>query len=151
MKTVLSYCTLAVLLASLNGCIVSGPKYTRTEKVMELKLGMSLDEVNQHLGIKPYYIKSYDSIGERSFVYKYRVTDRKTVPFLVKETNGIESIGKYMDLVTYYTKSDTLYKLESKLTETEIKEKKLNINTLITAITVTVPSILVYLGITNSK
>lgn len=140
-----------MLLLSLvyQSCIVSGPKYTHVEKVLELKPGMSRDEVDKRLGITPYDISFYDSTGQHALVYKYRVTDRKTVPFLLKETNGIKSKGKYMDLITYYDSCDVVYRLESNPTDSKLKEKRLNVNTLITAITVTAPSVLVYLGITN--
>src|SRR3990167_9928508 len=77
-----------------QSCVVSGPKYTRVEKVMELSPGMSLQTVNAKLGIKPYDIYIYDSTGNHSYIYKYRTTDRKTVPFLLKDTNGRKSLDR---------------------------------------------------------
>ncbi len=131
----------------LQSCIVSGPKYTHVEKVMMLSTGMTKDSVNKHLGIQPYDINAYDSIGNRSYVYKYRTTDRKTVPFLLKETNGRKSLGKYVDLVAYYDSTDVAYRFESRPTDSKLDEKRLNVNTLVTIITVIVPTVLVYLGI----
>ncbi len=131
----------------IQSCVVSGPKYTHVENVMELSPGMSLQTVNAKLGIQPYDIYIYDSTGNRSYIYKYRTTDRKTVPFLLKETNGRKSIGKYMDLVAYYDSVDVAYRFESKPTDSKLDEKRLNVNTIVTIITVIVPTVLVYLGI----
>jgi hypothetical protein len=145
---------LAILLIPaifLQACIVSAPKYTHVEQVMQLKTGMSLDTVNQRLGIKPYDIDIYDSTGYRSFVYKYRTTDRKTIPFMLKETNGKKKIGKYMDLVAYYDSTDIAYRFESRPTDSKVDQKKFNINAVVTIITVIVPALLVYLGIQNTK
>ncbi|MDF3028146.1 MAG: hypothetical protein K0S23_2453 [Fluviicola sp.] len=145
---------LAILLIPaifLQSCIVSAPKYTHVEQVMQLKPGMSLDTVNQRLGIQPYDIDIYDSTGYRSFVYKYRTTDRKTIPFMLKETNGKKKIGKYMDLVAYYDSTDIAYRFESRPTDSKVDQKKFNINAVVTIVTVIVPALLVYLGIQNTK
>ena len=133
----------------LNACIVHGPRYTTVDKVLKLKTGLTLNEVNSLLVSKPYDLYIFDSLGNKSYIYKYRVTDRKTVPFLLKENNGKEITGRYMDLVAYFTSFDTLYKLESRPTDSEIKEKRVNINNVLTFLTVTVPSVLLVLGITK--
>lgn len=146
--TVASFVTLLILVQS---CIVSGPKYTRVEKVMHLKTGMTKEEVNKQLGLKPYDIYCFDSTGNNSYVYKYRTTDRKTVPFLLKDTNGVKSRGKYMDLIAYYDTSNVAYRFESKPTDSKLDEKRLDINTLVTVMTVTLPAVAVYLGITKSE
>gem|GEM_PF-2481173 len=135
----------------IQSCIVSAPKYTHVEQVMLLKTGMSMDTVNQRLGIKPYDIDIYDSTGYRSFIYKYRTTDRKTVPFMLKETNGKKKIGKYMDLVAYYDSTDIAYRFESRSTDSKVDQKKFNINVWVTIVTVVVPSLLVYLGIQKTN
>ena len=135
----------------LQSCIVSAPKYTHVEQVMQLKTGMSIDTVNQRLGITPYDMDIYDSTGYRSFIYKYRTTDRKTVPFMLKETNGKRKIGKYMDLVAYYDSTDIAYRFESRPTDSKVDQKKFNINILVTIVTVVVPSLLVYLGIQKTQ
>ena len=75
---------------------------------MTLKPGMSYDTVNARLGLQPYYVLCYDSTQFKSYVYTYRVSDRKTVPLLLKETNGIKSKGKYMDLIAHFNPSDSL-------------------------------------------
>lgn len=135
----------------IQSCIVSAPKYTHVEQVMQLKPGMSMDTVNQRLGVKPYDIDIYDSTGYRSFIYKYRTTDRKTVPFMLKETNGKKKIGKYMDLVAYYDSTDIAYRFESRSTDSKVDQKKFNINVWVTIVTVVVPSLLVYLGIQKTN
>jgi hypothetical protein len=135
----------------IQSCIVSAPKYTHVEQVIQLRTGMSMDSVNSKLGIEPYDIDIYDSTGYRSFIYKYRTTDRKTAPFLLKETNGKKKIGKYMDLVAYYDSSNVAYRFESRSTDSKVDQKRFNINVLVTIVTVVVPSLLVYLGITKTK
>ena len=136
---------------SIQSCIVSAPKYTHVEQVMQLKPGMSMDSVNSRLGIEPYDIDIYDSTGYRSFVYKYRTTDRKTVPFRLKETNGKEKIGKYMDLVAFYDPENIAYRFESRSTDSRVEQRKFNINVIVTIVTVIVPALLVYLGIQKTK
>lgn len=135
----------------IQSCIVSAPKYTHVEQVMQLKTGMSMDSVNSKLGIEPYDIDIYDSTGYRSYIYKYRTTDRKTIPFFLKETNGKRKIGKYMDLVAYYDSTNIAYHFESRLTDSKVDQKKFNINSFVIIITVVVPALLVYLGIQKTN
>ena len=129
--------------------MVQAPKYTHVEQVLALKLGMSKEEVSKALGIPPYDIKSLNDTAE-VLIYKYRVTDRKTVPLFKKETNGIKATGAYVDLLVTYDKTGIMTALEtcSKCSNTEEKTTKLDIDKVITLITVTVPALLVYLGIT---
>lgn len=133
----------------LSSCIVSSPKFTSASKVMTLKPGMSYDTVNARLGLQPYYVLCYDSTQFKSYVYTYRLSDRKTVPLLLKETNGIKSKGKYMDLIAHFNPSDSLVSFESHISESKLRKQKIDINSIITAVTITVPSILVYIGISN--
>jgi hypothetical protein len=142
-----------ILIPSLliQSCIVSAPKYSHVEQVMQLKIGMSKDSVSSRLGVEPYDIDIYDSTGYRSFVYKYRTTDRSTIPFRLKETNGKEKIGKYMDLVAYFDSTDIAYRFESRPTDSKVDQKKFNINAIVTIVTVIVPALLVYLGVQSTK
>lgn len=135
----------------IQSCIVSAPKYSHVEHVMQLKIGMSKDSVSSRLGVEPYDIDIYDSTGYRSFVYKYRTTDRSTIPFRLKETNGKEKIGKYMDLVAYFDSTDIAYRFESRPTDSKVDQKKFNINAIVTIVTVIVPALLVYLGVQSTK
>jgi len=143
----------SILIPSLlvQSCIVSAPKYAHVEQVIQLKTGMSLDSVNRKLGVEPYDINIYDSTGYRSFIYKYRTTDRKTIPFMLKETNGKKKIGKYMDLVAYFDSTDIAYRFESRSTDSKVDQKKFNVNAIVTIVTVVVPALLVYLGIQKTK
>ncbi len=148
MKRITRLLTLLLIPALLiQSCIVTAPKYTHVEQVMELEPGMTKDSVNAKLGIKPYDINIYDSLGNHSYIYKYRTSDRRTLPFLLKETNGKKITGRYVDLIAYYDTADVAYKFESKPTDSKIDEKKLNVNTLVTIVTVIVPTVFVYLGI----
>jgi len=118
---------------------------------MQLRTGMTLDTVNRRLGIQPYDMYIFDSTGNHSYVYKYRTTDRKTAPFLTKETNGKKKIGRYMDLIAYYDTANVAYRFESQATDSKLEQKKININALVTLVTVVVPALLVYLGIQKTK
>ena len=129
-----------------SSCIIHGPRYSRVEKVLELRIGMHYKEVNSVLATGPYDLKSIDSLGNRTLIYKYRVTDRRTLPFLLKENNGQSIRGKFVDLYATFNVKDTLKDLYAMRSESELKEKKLNINTLLTFLTVTAPAFLIYLG-----
>ena len=137
----------SLVLLLLSGCIAHGPKYSRIEKVLQIKPGMSKTDIENTLDIGPYDIKSLDSSGTKTIIYKYRTTHRRTLPFLLKDTNGQEIRGKFVDLYVYYTPQDTMVYMNSMTSETEIQQKKININTLITFLTVTAPALLVYLGV----
>ncbi|MFI5203505.1 MAG: hypothetical protein ACHQF2_03325 [Flavobacteriales bacterium] len=134
----------------LYGCVATGPKYTRVEKVMKLRNGMTQKMVDSIVALKPYDLVSIDKEGNRTMLYKYRVTDRRTLPFLLRDTNGFEYKGKFADLLVTYNHADTVVCLESKGSDSEIKTKKLDINALITLVSITVPSVLVYLGLKSN-
>jgi hypothetical protein len=137
-----------IILISFSSCIVQAPKYTTVEKVLALKLGMSSEEVSAALGIPPYsFVLKNDS--ETVLLYKFRMTDRAVVPFFMKETNGKEVRGRFANLVVTYNKQLIAEKMAScnDCDRTILKEKRLDINKVITLLTVTVPLVLVYLGI----
>lgn len=139
-----------LLIAALfSSCLVKAPKYTTVEKTFELKLGMSKEEVSNTLNLKPYYLKSVTDT-QTVLLYKYRVTDRAVLPFLLKENNGKEIKGKYVNLMVTYNIYDKAVKIEScnKCDESSIEEKKFDVNKLATFLTVTLPVVLVFLGIT---
>ncbi len=139
---------LFLMIIVFSGCIVKGPKYSHVEKVMKLNNGMTLDEVNTTLGLKPYDLKSIDSVGNKVLLYKYRLTDRRTVPMFLKDTNGKEISSKFVDLYCTFSNENKLTKLITTSSDSELKEQRLNINSLITFLTVTGPAFLIYLGIT---
>lgn len=135
-----------------SSCIVQAPKYTHVEQVLELKPGMSQEEVSQKLGIPPYDIR-YKNDSLQVLVYKYRVTDRKTVPLFKKETNGMKVSGAYVDLLVKYDAAGKMVSFEtcSKCSETNEKTTVVDFDKLITLITVTLPALLVYLGFTTTQ
>jgi hypothetical protein len=132
---------------------VERPPYSKVEKVLTLKLGMSKDTISRILDIPPYDFKSLDdSSGQTVLVYKYRVTDRKTLPFFVKPKNGMRVNGKYRDLAVTYDKDNKAVHFESSDTEVTEKETKIiDINKVINLIAVLAPAVLVYLGIKSTQ
>lgn len=134
----------------LHSCIVRAPKYTRVEKVMKIKTGMSITEVNEVLDVKPYSIKSMDTTQRRVMLYKFRTEDRKTLSFLLKDTNGREVRGPFMDLFAYFNENDTLYRMEVEEASTMEQEKKVNFDKLITFFTVTAPAVAVAIGLSKA-
>ena len=129
-------------------CVVNAPKYTTIEKVLVIQLGMSQDSVSKILGIPPYnFILKTDS--ETVLLYKFRVSDRTTIPFLLGPANGKKIRGRYVNLLVTYNRAGLAKKMEScnNCDETIVEEKRLDINKVVTLITVTLPIVLVFLGI----
>jgi len=66
----------------LSSCKVSryiAPPFTDVDKIMKLRSGIGLSEVNTTLGIKPYdIIHSYET-GSKILIFNYRVKDRNMV------------------------------------------------------------------------
>lgn len=129
-------------------CIVRAPRFTRVDKVSDLKLGLTPEEVTNTLGTIPYYPVSMND-SEFTVLYKYRVTDRTTLPFLLKENNGKEVRGKYVNLMVTYNKHRHVKKYVScnDCDVTDVQQKKIDINKVVTFLTVTLPVVLVFLGI----
>jgi hypothetical protein len=137
-----------ILMVFFSSCIIRAPRFTTLDKVFNLKVGMTKEEVSQTLNSKPYNLKLLTDT-ESVLLYKYRVTDRATVPFLLKENNGKSVHGKYANLVVTYGKNGQSTRIEScnNCDETAIEQKKIDINKVITFLTVTLPVVLVFLGI----
>lgn len=132
----------------LTSCIVHAPKYTGVEEVLQLKVGMTKDEVSKTLGIPPYDLKSVTD-KEIIYIYKYRTTDRNTVPLFMNKTNGVKTKGKWVDLFISYDKEGKVTNIAScsDCETTKISEKKVNINTVITIVAILLPSVAVYFGL----
>jgi hypothetical protein len=145
-KGIVGYAIL--FLTFLCSCIVRAPKYTGIEEALQLHMGMTKEEVSKALGIPPYDLKS---VSDSCFIYiyKYRTTDRKTVPFFMTKTNGIKSKGKWVDLFVTYGKDGKVKDINScsGCEVTKVTEKKMDLNSILLLVTVTVPSILLYLGL----
>jgi hypothetical protein len=116
------------------------------EKVLTVNLGMTVEEVSNILGIPPYDIKSRT---DSSFIliYKYRVADRRTIPFIVTPTNGMKWRGKYVDLFITYSPMGRVTSINScsDCEDSENVQKKIDIDftSIITLITVSIPAILI--------
>ena len=132
----------------LCSCVVQSPKYTSLEQVISLKVGMSKGEVEKILGIEPYDLKMYNDTS-MVFIYVYRVIDRRTLSFDTKPVNGKKALGKYVQLDIAYSNDakvisvETCRKCPNDLTSTS----KINIEKIILFVTVTLPVILIYLGL----
>jgi hypothetical protein len=132
----------------LSSCIVQSPKYTTLEQVMSLKLGMSKPQVEAALGVEPYNIKAYTDTSN-VFIYVYRVMERRTISLRTKPTNGKKVIGKYVQLAVGYSKDDKVISIEScQLCPDNLETKKqIDFSKIGIFFTVTLPVLLIYLGL----
>lgn len=135
----------------LQACITRAPKYTRVARVMQVKMGMTISQVNSTLQIEPYSIKSLDTSHHKVLIYKFRTEDRKTLSLLLKDTNGHACRGPFMDLFAYFNEHDTLYKYETAEATSKVDEKRLNIDKVVTFVTVTAPAVLVAIGLSKAN
>lgn len=138
-----------------TSCIVQSPKYTSLESVMSLKLGMTRQEVERTLLLTPYDFKALTD-STLVLTYVYRVHDRKTLEHMTKPHNGRKSLGKYVQLhVTYSKDSSKVTHLEScsNCPDNLVHVSKFNVNIgkVVTFITVTLPVILVYIGLKEQQ
>ena len=140
-----------VCLMLLQACITRAPRYTRISRVMHLKTGMTIAQVDSTLQIKPYSIKSLDTSQQKILVYKFRTEDRKTLEFLMRDTNGHSIRGPFMDLFAHFDAKGVMYKYETAEATSVVKEQRLDIDKVVTFITVTAPAILVAIGLSKAK
>lgn len=133
-----------------SSCIVQSPKYTTFDKVLELKLGMSKEEVEKILTLAPYELKSTTDTSN-SYIYIYRVNERKTLSFNTKERNGKETLGKYVQLAVTFSKKDKVTSIETCTTcaDSLVTNTRIDIEKIAAFITGTIPAILVYFGLKN--
>ncbi len=119
------------------------------ENVMELKPGMTLEEVNDTLDLSPYNIKSRDSSGNYTIIYKYRVYDRSTIPFFLKRKNGIITKGGFITLLARFNKDNILTSVYTctGCEGEDLKEKKINVAAIVVIVTVILPAVLVIIGL----
>lgn len=146
----INYFLFLVFSFTLSSCIVHAPKYTGIEEVLQLKTGMTKEEVSKVLGIPPYDLKSVTE-KETIYIYKYRTSDRNTLPLLMNKTNGVKTKGKWVDLFISYDAEGKATNIAScsDCETTKVTEKKIDFNSIILLITVAVPAVLVYLGLKN--
>ena len=150
MKATLTLVMINILFFS--SCILQSPKYTTLAKVTSIELGMSKAEVEEILGIKPYNLKEKTDTSI-SFIYVYRAMERKTLSIDTRPVNGRETIGKYWQLVVSYSKSDKVINIEScnECADNLVSLNKVDFQKIIAFITVTLPVMLVYIGLKKSS
>ncbi len=139
---------LGFLALMLSGCLVQSPKYTTLNQVMSLQIGMPRAEVEKILGIKPYDLKSY-SDSSKVLIYIYRVVDRRTIPFNTKPVNGKSTLGKYVQLDINYSPDERVISINTCRECPKDLENitKIDFGKILAFITVTLPVILVYVGL----
>jgi hypothetical protein len=148
MKRFFRYSTLLFFLSFFStSCIIRAPKYASVDQVFALKIGMTQAEISAALNLSPYALESKTD-SETVFVYKYRTTDRRTLPLLTGRTNGAKAKGPYMDLMIAYGKEGKATKFKSKPSPKEEKSRySIDVNSVFTLLTVSAPAALVYLGL----
>ena len=139
---------LFLFVSLLSSCLVQSPKYTSIDQVMSLEPGMTKDQVEERLGVKPYDVKLLTDTS-KVYIYVYRVSDRKTLSFNTKPVNGRKTTGKYVQLDVTYSMQDSLISIETcrmcpdNLTTTS----KINVEKMVLFVTVTLPVLLIYFGL----
>ena len=119
---------------------------------MDLQVGMKRNQVESILGLKPYDVQSKTDTTN-TFVYIYRLNDRRTLSFNTKPVNGKEVKGKYAPLAVTYSKDSVLLNMEScTLCQDDLMSvSKLDFQKIIMFLTITAPALLIYLGLRSSE
>ncbi|WP_317898070.1 hypothetical protein [Aurantibacillus circumpalustris] len=136
------------ILLLLSSCIVRSPKYTTLEKVLAIELGMSKTAVDNILGIQPYDLKTRNDTCT-TFLYVYRLTDRRTFAFNTKPVNGKKVIGDYVKVAIAYSLEDKVISIEScsQCSDNLERTKKIDFGKVLVFVTVTLPVLLIYFGL----
>ena len=111
---------------------------------------MSKTQVEDVLALKPYNIKAFNDTSQ-TYIYVYRLTDRKTLPFHTKALNGKETIGKYVQLAICYSNDNKVINIESctLCPDNLVTTSKIDFEKIIVFVTVTFPVLLIYFGLKN--
>jgi hypothetical protein len=119
---------------------------------MALHLGMTKNEVEESLGIKPYDLKGLTDTSS-TLIYIYRVVDRRTLAIATKPTNGKKSTGKYVQLEVTYSNENKVLKMEScnLCPDNLVTKSRIDFEKVFTFVTVTLPVLLVFFGITTQS
>ncbi|MFH0892838.1 MAG: hypothetical protein V2A54_00245 [Bacteroidota bacterium] len=82
MKKVLIFSAAALAMLFITSCGKwIAPPYTNVSKIITVKNGMGIEQVNAALGIEPYDVYHIQEDGSSVLVYNYRLKDRRmTVP-----------------------------------------------------------------------
>ncbi len=115
---------------------------------MELRLGMTKAEVEDILDLDPYDLKAHTDTSD-VYTYVYRPYDRKTLLFFTKPKNGRRAIGRYVQLHVAYSLKGEVINIESCTTcpDNLVSTSRINFEKVIAFATVTLPVILVYVGL----
>lgn len=113
MKTTKNLIVVFVLILITQSCIVTSPKYTTIDKVVQIKIGMSLSELEELLEIPIYDLYLINENDEKTIVYNYRVFDRKVPIKIMTPNNGKKTLGKYDKLIVTLSKDNKVIKVES--------------------------------------
>jgi len=140
----------ALTMLLLTSCIIQSPKYAKLSQVMSLQLGMTRELVEEILGVQPYDLKAFTDTTS-VFIYVYRVNDRKTLSFNTKPTNGNKRLGKYVQLMIAYSKDNKAISIEScsLCPDNLVIKDKVDFEKIFVFLTVTLPVILIYIGLTK--
>ena len=140
----------ALTMLPLTSCIIQSPKYATLPQVMSLQLGMSKEKVEGILGVQPYDLKALTD-STTVFIYVYRVYDRKTLSFKTKPTNGNKRLGKYVQLMVGYSMANKAISIEScsLCPDNLVVKDKIDFEKIFVFLTVTLPVILIYVGLTK--
>lgn len=103
------------------------PYYTEPAKIVKLKNGMTLTQINSVLGIEPYDVYHMQDDGNTVLVYKYRIKERK-----IEVTNGEDLTNEASQTsgTVYYTEEFKVYillqdgKLQSLITDAGRRDSK---------------------------
>ncbi|HVD96952.1 MAG TPA: hypothetical protein VNB90_02030 [Cytophagaceae bacterium] len=136
-----------------TSCIVQSPQYTSLEQVMSLHVGMTKEQVEKTLDLAPYDVKAYTDSSD-VFIYVYRTIDRRTLSFYTKKKNGRKAIGRYVQLyVAYSKKTNKVINIEScgDCNDNLVTTSRVDFEKVITFVSVTLPVILVYIGLKSGK
>ena len=100
------------------------------------------------MGIQPYDLKAVTDTTT-VFIYVYRVNDRKTLSIMTKPTNGYKGLGKYVQLMVSYSKENRVVSIEScsLCPDNLVVRDKIDFEKVFAFITVTLPLILIYVGL----
>jgi len=145
MRTTILFISLVV---GLSSCL-KVPKYATIEQVLSIRVGMTKDTISKILRTPPYDLKNITD-STVTLIYKYRTTDRRVFQLHMKQTNGIEAKGKWVDLFVMYGRNNRALEIKS-CSDCESKQPtapKINMAALLTTIaTMALPTILVFVGL----
>ena len=122
--------------------------YATFDKVMELRVGMTREAVENTLDLSPYDLQMLDD-SSTVYTYVYRVEERRTVYLNTLPKNGKAVKGRYVQLNVTYSKDKRVTRMETcdSCGATLTTTRKLDFNKLSLFITATLPVILIYFGL----